>query len=228
MRNHFLTLTLLALALSSRPALADPLEVTSGVFLLQIESDLFTLAGHGFNLATVYSGEIFSDKLFNRGGEPGTGFPPTSCFSCPEAEGEIVDWSFRTADGEQLLGKGSASIDGINATNVDFLGSMQFDVVPTPLLSGGTNDFEFVAPFVFQAMIRGVQNGQELFARQFTGRGFVSVGYEESGVVPGSFVADDEVIPYEFGGAPAPIPEPTTLLLFGSGLGAAVLRRRRA
>ena len=39
--------------------------------------------------------------------------------------------------------------------------------------------------------------------------------------------AADETIEYEFAAAPAPIPEPGTMLLLGSGLSAAVLRWRR-
>jgi hypothetical protein len=209
MRKRVLFLLLAAFALASPPASADPLRITSGVFALDIEGDIFTFNGDGFSLATTEF-LISSTKQF-----------PTQCFFC--AEGELIDWSFETTGDEQLLGRGNAALDGVTATNVDFVGSMRFDAVPTPLSSGGLAEFEFVAPFSFQAMIRGVQGGNELFAREFTGGGQLSVHYERSGN-PGAFVSDDDTELYEFA---EPVPEPGTLLLLGSGLGAALVRRWR-
>jgi hypothetical protein len=54
-------------------------------------------------------------------------------------------------------------------------------------------DFDFVAPFSFNADIRGVQGGRTLFAQQFIGQGFVSVNYEGT-LRPGVFAAEDESI----------------------------------
>ena len=43
---------LLPLALLAQPASADPLRITSGAFLFDIEGDTFTFHGSGFALAT--------------------------------------------------------------------------------------------------------------------------------------------------------------------------------
>ena len=102
---------LLPLALLGQPASADPLRITSGAFLFDIEGDTFTFHGNGFALATtefgIYTTNIFPARCGNRAFE-----------LCEEAEGSLSDWSFRSA-GEEVLGRGNAMLDGVNATNVD-------------------------------------------------------------------------------------------------------------
>jgi hypothetical protein len=144
---------------------------------------------------------------------------------CEEAEGSLSDWSFRSA-GEQLLGRGTATIGGVTATNVDFVGTLRADAVPTRVSSNGALEFEFAAPFSFEASIRGIQGGEELFARQFIGNGQFHVRYEQVTSHPGFVMrnADADTLFYTFS---AQTPEPGTLLLLGSGLAGFAVRRRR-
>ena len=210
---------LLPLALLAQPASADPLRITSGAFLFDIEGDTFTFHGNGFALATteflIFTTNVFPARCGNHAFE-----------LCEEAEGSLSDWSFRSA-GEQLLGRGNAMLDGVNATNVDFVGTIRADAVPTRVSSRGALEFEFAAPFSFEASIRGIQGGEELFARQFTGNGRFHVRYEQVTLHPGFVMrnADADTLFYTFSAAQTP--EPGTLLLLGSGLAGAAVRRRR-
>ena len=212
-------LILTACVLSPRRASADPVAISNGAFVLGIEGDMFSFSGNGFALNTTAIG-IYSPKSF-----PGRCSPSDPLGFCAEAEGAVVDWSFHTTGDEQLLGKGNVSVGAITAIDMNFVGSMQMNVVPTRLSSGGTNDFDFIAPFTFAATIRALHsNGDEFFAQQFVGSGLVSVNYEGT-LRPGIFAAADETITYEFATAPAAVPEPGTLLLLASGLTGAVLRK---
>jgi hypothetical protein len=224
MRNRILFVILLAFSVGAMPAAAEPVHVTGGGFVIDLGLDIFTFEGDGFSLRTDPDPDplqlIQSTKLFARGGGP-QHIPPFAV----ESEGQLLDWGFKTAGGEQLLGRGEAVLGGTRTSNVDFVGSLRFNAVPTPLVSGGSLDFDYIAPFSFQAMIRGIRNGQELFARELAGRGRLSVNYEGS-TRPGLFGFADESIHYDFTAAD-PVPEPATLVLLGSGLVFAALRGRR-
>ena len=202
---------------------ADPVMPHFSNIRFATEGDSMVLAGSGFSLATDPFASWVFFPVIGAGGCAGTSIAGSTV---PCHAGDMVDQSLRTA-GDVGLGRGSATFGSATYSNVVFRGAFEFRTVPAVFPDTSAESVVLAAPFRFEGFIRGFADGQELFAHRFIGSGTTerafylldAGGYSfqmESNV---SYLFDDVQI--------APVPEPSTLLLFGSAAGLIAARRKR-
>jgi hypothetical protein len=190
---------------------AEPVQITSG-FLNAV--GVFDTADFQF---------IGADFLARGGAEPGVIGPELTCFPC--SSGDTISLNTRYAG---TIGSGTATIEGTPYSGVTFGGELTFQSASAaaPSIVGG---FTITQPFTFTAQLMGFLNYNtteetRIFDRLLAGSGIVTATFGETpseGVPLFSF----QSVRYDFA-SDAAVPEPATLLLFGSGLAAAALRKR--
>lgn len=128
-------------------------------------------------------------------------------------------------------GFGTATIDGVTTNRVIFGGTTSFNAGSVLLpLTPDTSTITLTAPFTYSGIIAGVagpnQDAPPFFSYTMVGNGtvtatFVYVYFPEG---PGSY----SVVGLQYN-TTAPVPEPTTMLLLGTGMAgvAAKFRKRR-
>lgn len=213
-----LTLLVLPLLLFSSEALGDTLTVTSGQVTFQGGTSLVNFSFNG----TTTSGS--SVQLQGTTSSSSSISPIHGTFM---AGTSVNLTSLLFSD----TGFGTATIDGVTTNRIFFGGTTSFNAGSVFLpLTPDTSTITLTAPFTYSGIIAGVagpnQDAPPLFSYTMIGNGtvtatFVYVYFPEG---PGSY----SVVGLQYN-TTAPVPEPTTMLLLGTGMAgvAAKFRKRR-
>ena len=209
-------LTLAACLLVTTLSAAEPVPVTAGVIGFTDEPGVFQISGGGFDVnlgwaPTVIDGTFWFDRC------------ATGC-----AAGGTVDFGTTTYGFSPNFQGIGGSVNGVFYPELYSTGALTFAGPQVVLMSTVAEPFVARARGVFTflghvSLFADAARTLPVFSTELRGSGIAHV-FAEAGPSGAAFTVWD--IDYAFG---APVPEPSTLLLFGSGLAAGVsaIRRRR-
>jgi hypothetical protein len=204
-------LLLLAFAALPFQASADPIRIASG---------FLEVPGLGLSATFHFVGQDFdaSGTL-----EPGVVGPDLTCFPCEAGARIELTTTYLAA-----LGFGTATVDG-TAFDGELRGTLVFDA-PSFFAPVTEGDFTKTDVFTFSGTLLGVLNPNIdetiAFERALTGRGIVTASFTGTPNPTGGPLFSFRDIRFDFSSAGA-VPEPATLWLLGTGLGAALRWRKR-
>ena len=202
-------LSLLALP---APSFADPIAITSGYF---------QVVGVGASASfDIRAGDLTATGSL----EPGVVWPDLTCVPCAAGEVIRLDTEFLGS-----IGDGSATVGDTTFPQVSFSAFNFLFGAPTIVAPDARTGFSITRPFTFSGRLLGSENvDQQLvyFTRMLTGQGLLEASFVSTPNPDGPPLFSFESIRYNFT-EPEPVPEPATILLCATGLGAAFGYRRR-
>lgn len=212
--RHAVLACLLALTVFPARAVADPVSITSG---------FFSVTGIGASA----SFHIVANDLTATGSlEPGVTWPDLTCFPCAAGEVIRLDTEFLASSGFGTATVGETTFPRVNFGATDFLFG-----APSVMAPDAAGDFTVTRSFSFSGRLLGADDINQpqptvYFNELLIGQGLLTASFLATPNPGGPPLFSFRSIRYDFS-APEPVPEPGTLLLAATGLGAALGYRRR-
>jgi PEP-CTERM motif-containing protein len=205
----------LTILLLARPAAAEPILIRAGgVGFDTGDPPGLSLSGDAFSLFSLFP-SIASPIACVRGGcAAGMAVSLSTVFGAPSL-------GFSLGSGFAVVRENSYGT-GLGPGSVQFRGQLSFDAA-TLVVPDGERVVPLTSPFVLTGNIAAFQNSSAtvpLFEVDVTGSGLARLVLERNASGEYQFRAVDYTIQ-------DPVPEPATLLLFGSGVTVLAIRRRR-
>lgn len=198
----------------ARVAAAEPILIRSGgVGFDTGDPPGLSLSGDAFSLVSLFPTIASPIACANAGCDPGTSVDLSALFGAPSL-------GFALGSGIAVVGGNSYGTD-FGPGSVSFRGQLSFDAATVPIPDG--DRVSLTSPFALTGHIAAFQNATAtvpLFQVDVTGSGLALLELERDTRGVYRFLATEYTVQ-------DPVPEPATLLLFGSGIAGLAIRRYR-